>query len=288
MVAHSPTLCRAYAKINLGLLVTGKRGDGFHDIVTVFHRVALADTIRLERSSAITVRSSDPLAPSGETNICHAAARLVAAELGTTDGVTVDIRKEIPVGAGLGGGSADAAAVLRALPRLWGTELPPPALGAIALRLGSDVPFFLRPGSALGTGRGEILEYFPLDIPFAILVCTPHVHVSTAWAYTQIAPRTRPGVDLRAILESGFDDPSLLGESLVNDFEEPVFRRYPAIGEIKRRLLEAGALFASLSGSGSSVYALFRGVAEAEMAREKFPPAECLTSLTPPSWREAS
>ena len=285
MVAHPPTDCRAYAKINLGLLVTGKRGDGYHDIATVFHRIALADRVRLAPAGEITVRSSDAAAPSGEGNICHAAARLVAAALGTDRGVLIELDKSIPVGAGLGGGSADAAAVLRELPRLWGTALTLPALDALALRLGSDVPYFLRPGSALGTGRGEILEYFPLDIPYAILLCTPPIRVSTAWAYGRIAPRARPGTDLRAILEAGLRDPPLLAERLVNDFEEPVFRHYPEVAQIKRRLLGAGALFASLSGSGSSLYALFRTTAEAERARGEFP--RCATSVTPPSWQEA-
>jgi len=289
MIAHSPhrTVCRAHAKINLGLLVTGKRGDGYHDIVTVFHRVALADRVTLESSEGITVRSSDPAAPAGAKNICHAAARLVAAELGTTRGVTVDLRKSIPVGAGLGGGSSDAAAVLLALPRFWGAELPPNLLGALALRLGSDVPYFLRRGSALGTGRGENLEYFTLDIPFAILLCTPRVSVSSAWAYSRITPRMRPRTDLRAILEAGFRDPSLLARELVNDFEEPVFREYPLIGSIKETLVAAGALFASLSGSGSSVYAFFRSTAEAAAAQAALPGTDCLTSVTPPHWNDA-
>ncbi|HTO92992.1 MAG TPA: 4-(cytidine 5'-diphospho)-2-C-methyl-D-erythritol kinase [Bacteroidota bacterium] len=286
MIAHSPTVIRAHAKINLGLLVTGKRSDGYHDIATVFHRIALADRITLSPAAGITVRSTGNSAPSGETNICHQAARLVAEELGERRGVLVDIVKTIPVGAGLGGGSSDAAAVLRALPRFWEAEIPPPALGALALRLGSDVPYFLRPGSAIGTGRGEQLEYFPLDLPFAILVCTPRVHISTAWAYARVVPRARPGVDIREILASGLADPSLLGAQLVNDFEEPVFSAYPGVARLKTALTGAGALFASLSGSGSSVYAFFRSTADAERARGEIPPADCLTSVTPPFWKE--
>ena len=123
MIAHSPTVIRAHAKINLGLLVTGKRSDGYHDIATVFHRIALADRITLSPAAGITVHSTGNSAPSGETNICHQAARLVAEELGERRGVLVDIVKTIPVGAGLGGGSSDAAAVLRALPRFWEAEI---------------------------------------------------------------------------------------------------------------------------------------------------------------------
>ena len=288
MVAHSPhaAVIRAHAKINLGLLVTGKRSDGYHDIVTVFHRIALADSLTLEPSPAITVHTSHPHVPSGEANICHAAARLVAAELGPGEGVRVEISKEIPVGAGLGGGSADAAALLCALPRFWGGELPPDTLRSLALRLGADVPYFLRSGSALGTGRGETLEYFTLDLPFAILLCTPPLHVSTAWAYGHVTPRARPGIDLRALIERGLAETRALPGALVNDFEEPVFRAHPAIASIRERLIREGAIAASMSGSGSSVYGLFASAADAGRARAAFPPSTCLTSVTPPFWRE--
>ncbi|HUI10554.1 MAG TPA: 4-(cytidine 5'-diphospho)-2-C-methyl-D-erythritol kinase [Bacteroidota bacterium] len=288
MIAHPParTVCSAHAKINLGLLVTGTRSDGYHDIATVFHRVALADRVTLAEEGEITVSSTDPAAPAGPDNICHAAARLVAAELGTRRGVRISIGKNIPVGGGLGGGSADAAAVLLELPRLWNTELPAETLRALALRLGSDVPYFLRPGSALGRGRGEILDYFPLDIPFAILLVTPRLHVSTAWAYGRVTPRARPGTDIREILASGLSDPALLAGALVNDFEEPVCREYPLIATLKGALLARGALYASLSGSGSSLYAFFPGTAEAESAGEGFP--GCLTNVTPPHWQAAA
>ena len=208
MASHPPQVrLKAYAKINLGLRVTGKRTDGYHDICTVFHRIDLFDDITLGRSDSITVQASDPGVPSDERNICHGAARLVAGALGAADGVRIDITKRIPAGAGLGGGSADAGAVLRSLPAFWGRSLPEAEIHALALALGSDVPFFLGRESALGTGRGEVLEYFALDIPFAILLCTPPVHVSTAWAYAHIFPRPAGGEDLRGRSSAGCPTP---------------------------------------------------------------------------------
>ncbi|MCC6398975.1 MAG: 4-(cytidine 5'-diphospho)-2-C-methyl-D-erythritol kinase, partial [Bacteroidetes bacterium] len=177
---------RAYAKINLGLYVVERRPDGFHNIETIFHRVDIADTIRLAPAREITVTSSSPEAPSDSSNICHGAASMLRDHLGVTRGVHIHIEKQIPVGAGLGGGSADAACILRELPAFWGAAVPDQVLSTLALKLGSDVSFFLSPGSAVARGRGEILEYFPLDIPYTILLCNPNVHVSTAWAYAQI------------------------------------------------------------------------------------------------------
>jgi 4-diphosphocytidyl-2-C-methyl-D-erythritol kinase len=276
---------RAHCKINLGLRVTGKRTDGYHDILTVFHRVGLFDDILLSVSDAISVHATDPAVPSDESNICHAAARALAETLGGGNGVRIDITKRVPAGAGLGGGSADAAAVLRTLPGLWGSACSEDALRALALRLGSDVPFFLGDRSAVGSGRGDVLEYFILDVPFAILLCIPPVHVATAWAYSRVAPR--PGVreDIRSLLHRGMSDPALLRASLVNDFEPPVFREYPVIRSVKESMERDGALFASMSGTGSSVYGLFEDAARAEIAAGPLEELEFRTSVTPPHFR---
>lgn len=284
--------CRAYAKINLGLRVTGKRTDGYHEICTVFHRIGLFDDILLRPSDAITVHTTDPAAPSDETNICHTAALMLRENLearkGVGPGVRIDITKRIPVSAGLGGGSADAAAVLRSLPALWGKSLPQDDLRELALRLGSDVPFFLGEDSALGTGRGEVLEYFRLDVPFAILLCTPPVQVSTQWAYSRIVPRPpeRPDQeDLRSLLLRGMSDPLLLRENLVNDFESPVFKEHPVIRSIKESMARDGALFASMSGSGSSVYGFFHDTEGAGLAAASLTSPGFRTFITPPHSR---
>lgn len=273
----------AHAKINLGLLVLEGRPDGYHDIETVFHRIDLSDEIELSPSSEINVIASDPAVPSYERNICYKAATLLRDRLGVHEGVTITIRKTIPVGAGLGGGSADAGAVLCELPRFWNRSIEDNALRRIALDLGSDVPYFLKSGSALARGRGEILEYFPLDIPFSILVCYPHIHISTAWAYRNIVPATRAShVALRTLLVDGLDKPVELGHRLHNDFEPLVFTAWPEIGEVKQEMVRGGAVYASLSGSGSAVYGFFSEKHLAENAGVGLQARKYFTSLTDP------
>jgi 4-diphosphocytidyl-2-C-methyl-D-erythritol kinase len=275
---------RAYAKINLGLRVTGRRADGYHDIETVFHRIDLFDEITLSRASEIRVESTDPAAPGDASNMCHKAALLLQQHLGETSGVRCRVSKRIPVGAGLGGGSADAAVVLRSLPALWGRAIDSAHVHELALQLGSDVPYFLGAGSAYARGRGELLEYFTLQLPFAICVCYPNIRLSTSWAYSVVAPQGGRTPDLRAIVQAGITDPSLLRESLVNDFEEAVIAHHPEIGELKASLLRAGSLFASMSGSGSSVYGLFSDVSGAEEAARACRTRGHRAFVTPPGF----
>ncbi|HEX9006335.1 MAG TPA: 4-(cytidine 5'-diphospho)-2-C-methyl-D-erythritol kinase [Bacteroidota bacterium] len=277
---------RAFAKINLGLLIHQRRPDGYHDIETVFHRIDLADELLFEPAQGIAVDSSAPDTPSGEGNLCHTAVRLLQEELDCQNGVRITLTKKIPAGAGLGGGSSDAAVTLREVPALWGVNLEPERLETLAGKLGSDVAYFLRPGSALATGRGERLEYFDLDIPYAILLCTPRCRVSTPWAYRQIIPGSRrTSSSLRESVIAGIKDPSLLPGTVVNDFEEPVFASYPEIGSVKRALLELGAIFALMSGSGSSVYGLFAELEAADEAGSRMTERGCRTALTRPHFQ---
>jgi len=249
-------LPKAFAKINLGLLITGKRPDGFHDIETIFHRIDLFDVITLSPADQLSVSCSTDEAPSGESNICYKAALLLTRHLNTNKGVSIAIEKRVPVGAGLGGGSADAAVVLRELPRMWGYDIGRSTLASLALQLGSDVPFFLGDLSAVARGRGEILEFFPLQVPYTILVCYPNIHVSTAWAYQHVTP-TSADVDLKQLVLDGLKNPLRLVNGLRNDFEPAVFRRHPDIMRVKETMMRGGADFALLSGSGSSVFAFF-------------------------------
>jgi len=249
---------RAYAKINLGLFVLRKRRDGYHDIETIFHRIDLFDEITLQPSPGISVECSAGEVPGDERNICHKAARMLQSFFGIDTGVCITIVKNIPVGAGLGGGSADGALVLKELPQLWGKRIDDQTLRTLALELGSDVPFFLGRGSASARGRGEILEYFELDIPYTILLCNPHLHVSTAWAYARIRPKARADAhDLQTLVREGMLNPPLLRNALRNDFEPPVFETYPEVLLIKETMVGGGAEAASMSGSGSSVYGFF-------------------------------
>jgi len=276
---------RAYAKINLGLRILERRPDGFHNIETVFHRIALHDEVTLEPAGTIEVSTSLSAAPGGEANICYGAVRLLQERLGVRTGARISIRKAIPVGAGLGGGSADAALVLRELPRLWGLDVTEETLRELALQLGSDVPYFLGPGSALARGRGEQLSYTQLEIPYTILLCSPDIHVSTAWAYRGVtASGIRDLPDLLVILREGLEDPTLLRGSLINDFEPTVFASYPEIQRVKETMLDSGAVYASMSGSGSSVFGLFAAGDDAAALAESFRRRGYSTSTTPPGF----
>lgn len=182
-------LVRAYAKINLGLRVVRKRADEFHDIETVFHRINLFDEIELTpHTKGISLRSSNTQLPRDSSNLCVQAALLFQKETNTHKGVDILLQKNIPVGAGLGGGSSDAAAVLFALSELWNTPVPFTTLRELALQLGSDVPYFLLDGTAYATGRGEMLEYFPFEIPYWIATVFPNEQIFTKWAYHNVTP----------------------------------------------------------------------------------------------------
>ncbi len=257
---------RAYAKINLGLLILDRRPDGYHSIETVFHKIDLSDEIGFDPAPEITLTTNDPQLPTDERNICVRAARLLRRKLGIQEGVRITLQKMIPTGSGLGGGSSDAAAVLRWLPEFWGRAAKESTLQQLALLLGADVPYFLGHGSALAKGRGELLKFFPLDIPFTILVCYPNIHISTSWAYGALPHRrVAPRVDLQGILRIGITEPIRLVNGLRNDFEPVIFKHHPEIMRVKEAMMRGGAEYASLSGSGSAVYGLF---ADASYAHE--------------------
>ncbi len=277
---------KAYGKINLGLRVLERRPDGYHNIETVFHRVDLFDDLTFASSDSIDVETTDPAAPGGEANLCHRAASLMQELTGCRKGVRIHLVKRIPVGAGLGGGSSDAAVVLKELPRFWNTGVDAALLPDLALRVGSDVPYFLGDSTALAKGRGEVLQFFPLDIPFTVLLCCPEIRVSTSWAYRQVIPRPAHGrTDMKSLLLRGMGDPRLLREEIVNDFEGPVFAAYPAVSRLKERMLAAGAAFALMSGSGSAVYGLFDHPSSAASMAENFRGEGHTVSITPPHFR---
>ena len=278
-----PLHSRAYAKINLGLFVVRRRGDGYHDIETVFHRIDLFDRLTFEVRDNVELRTSSDAIPADERNLCYRAATLLREQFGVRKGAAIVLEKNIPVGAGLGGGSSDAAATLLALAKLWELPIDERAMAALALRLGSDVPYFLKEGSAEAGGRGEILEYFPLALPSTILVVNPGIHVSTQWAYSQIEVRNEgPTHHLKEALLANRHSTSRLITSIRNDFEEPVFREFPAVGALKHDLFDAGASFALMSGSGSTVYGLFDKAESAQVLAERFRQRGFTVSITPP------
>jgi 4-diphosphocytidyl-2-C-methyl-D-erythritol kinase len=263
---------KAYAKINLGLRIVGKRIDGFHDLETIFHRINLFDEILLNPTQKdIFLSCSNSTIPADKNNLCWKAVHLLQNELGTSLGAEIVLKKNIPVGAGLGGGSSDAATVLRELPKLWGTEISNEDLHRLALQLGSDVPYFLLNSTAYAEGRGEKLTPIDFRLPSWIVLVNPNIHVSTPWAYNQLSTYRGDSFPIRDRMwnQIGQDstDFSLI---LQNDFEEIVIKKHSAIGKIKNHLLENGAQYAVMSGSGSSVFGLFEQQEHAQLAYNYF------------------
>ena len=260
-------LC-AYAKVNLGLRVGPRRDDGYHEVATALMAISLSDRIALvPRARGFTLLVDGPEArgvPTGATNLVLRAARLLATELGETRGAAIQVTKRIPHGAGLGGGSSDAAATLRGLLRLWERRFSLARLRALAARLGSDVPFFLGGGFALATGRGEILR--PLAGPRAgraltFVVVVPRAAVSTRWAYASYEiPKSRltafgHAATLVQLRAEAFARDNVKPR-LANDLEGVVRSRVRAVPKALRDLRRAGARYVRMSGSGSAVFGL--------------------------------
>lgn len=262
----------AFAKINLGLRVHGRRPDGYHEISTVFQTVSLRDTLTFQPAAdgKLELACSDPSIPADGSNLVLRAAGALRERFGVSLGARVELEKVIPAGGGLGGGSSDAAVALAALAALWGVETGAGELAEIGARLGADVPFFLTGGTALGTGTGADIR--PLeDAPkMHLVIVAPGVHVSTAGAYGALgAPaltKVEPLVNL-SVSRTEADFPDSLCGVWSNDFEAVVVRLYPEIGRARERLVESGAGRVMLSGSGSSVFGVFESEGEAARAR---------------------
>lgn len=276
---------RAYAKINIGLRILGRRTDGYHDIETVFHQIDLYDELLFEPAETVKLTVSSPEVPCDSTNLCVRAAHLFQEHTGHREGINIHLTKRVPVGAGLGGGSSDAAAVFVALNKLWKTGMQVRELETMAVTLGSDIPFFVQGGTASGTSRGEVLDHFNVSVPYWILTATPPVHISTAWAYSKVRSHANTGgTPLRTLAERLMADPDTVHASVRNDFEVLVFQSYPEIRRLKENLEQTGAIFAQLSGSGSSVFGFFRDGSIARTAMAALA-STCATSLTPPDFK---
>lgn len=263
---------RCAAKINLYLDVLGKRPDGFHDIETLYQPVTLYDEVVLQAlPQGIELAGSDSSLPWDRNNLCWRAAEAVLAASGARGGVGINVTKRIPAGAGLGGGSSDAAGVLAGVDMLLGLGLGRARLMQVALRLGSDVPFFLFGSPAVGRGRGEILSPAGGAPGGWIVIGKPQRAVSTAWAYGKLnlmLTRPRGGNKLAALTEAleVFPDRAL---ETHNSFQAAVIESYPEIGDLLGLMRRGGALLSALSGSGSSCFALYDGSGAAFRVRER-------------------
>ena len=245
----------SYAKINWSLRITGKRPDGYHDLETLFQQITLHDVLTIERAKSLSLTCDAPDVPTDDTNLIIRAARALG-----TPAVAIALEKRIPAGGGLGGGSSNAAATLRALDAMFEMRTSPERMRELALELGSDVPFFLVGGTAYATGRGEVLTAMPPVAPVPLLLVLPEERVSTTEAFAGIRTYSQPlgaGTYRRMIAGDLFAQPAML----TNDFEPAIFARHPALRRYKQHLLDAGAAWAGMTGSGSTIVGAFRSQA---------------------------
>jgi 4-diphosphocytidyl-2-C-methyl-D-erythritol kinase len=238
---------RSYAKINWALRITGRRADGFHDLETVFQTISLHDELTFRLADSLSLACDDPSIPVDDTNLVLRAARAVG-----SPPVAIELRKRIPAGGGLGGGSSNAATTL--------LELGTGDLSSVALTLGSDVSFFLLGGTAYATGRGEVLTPMPPLSGIPLLLALPEERVLTKDAFARVTHYSAPlGIDAYRDFTN-----------FTNDFEEPVFALLPRLRELKERMLLAGATWAGMSGSGSTIAGAFADAASRDRAAAAF------------------
>ncbi|MDE3124151.1 MAG: 4-(cytidine 5'-diphospho)-2-C-methyl-D-erythritol kinase [Bacteroidota bacterium] len=248
-------------KINLGLYITKKREDGFHDIATIFYPIEWQDALEVvpkngNNSPAIQFTSSGLTIPGDpENNLCIKAYQLLKKDFPSLPSILLHLHKVIPMGAGLGGGSSNAAAMLKLLNEYFELNIPELHLSKYALQLGSDCPFFILNKPALATGRGEQLQPIKIDLEdYKFVLLSPPIHINTAWAFQQITPKI-PEIDLAFVAQKSVD---YWRKYLVNQFEQPVFTAYPELAQLKDELYQRGAIYASMTGSGSTIFGIFK------------------------------
>ena len=249
-------------KINLGLRILSKRTDGYHDLETVFYPLSFYDALEVipdevkDLNASRVLFSNSGLSINGNTNdnLCIKAYNLLKKDFPQLAGIQMHLHKAIPSGAGLGGGSADAAFTLKLLNEKFNLALSTDQLINYALQLGSDCPFFIINKPCFATGRGEILEPITIDLSsYKFVIVNPRIHINTASAFSGISP-SLPLKPVKEIIQQPLET---WKNELINDFEKTVFSKQPEIGNIKNKLYDSGAFYASMSGSGSTVYGIF-------------------------------
>jgi 4-diphosphocytidyl-2-C-methyl-D-erythritol kinase len=253
-------------KINLGLQVTGKRPDGYHNIETIFYPLPLRDVLEIITGPSVKEEFElmiTGITIPGDNNLCKKAWELIKKDFPEIPPVKILLHKAIPIGAGLGGGSSDGAFTLMLLNKKLELGLSEEQLRNYALQLGSDCPFFILNKPCIATGRGELMQEINMDLKdYYFVLVNPEIHISTAWAFSEIprfASRNFPLLQRGRRIPDDVTEGSLASwkESLINDFEAPVFEAHPELRTIKEELYNAGAIYASLTGTGSCVYGIF-------------------------------
>ncbi len=247
---------KSNAKINLGLNIVSKRKDGFHNLETIFYPINLFDEITFTKSNSFSFISSDTNLNKETTNLIIKSKEALESYFGIEIPVDIFLKKNIPIGAGLGGGSSNAASTLLALINLYNLQIEPQHLKNIALKLGSDVPYFLNPVPSFAESRGEILSPINLTLDKYLLVVNPGIHISTKWAFNQITPK-QPLISLKSLTNYSKIDIENLMSFASNDFEKIVFDHFPEIKEIKEKMMQFDAVFSMMTGTGSTVWGMF-------------------------------
>lgn len=280
----------APAKLNLTLDVLRRRADGYHDIASIMVPLELHDTVDIEEAPRLSLSCDRSDLPEGPDNLALAAAHLLQEETGTRRGAHIRLRKRIPVAAGLAGGSADAAQVLLGLNRLWELGLGRERLLALALRLGSDVPFCTLGRPALAEGRGEQLQLLPPAPPLHLALVKLDVPKSTGEVYRSLSPERLGYTSLPSEVMEGLKrkDPAAIARGLGNTLETVMFERFPQLGDLKRALLDAGAVAVGMSGSGPTLFALSHTGEDAARLAAKVGRLASWTTATRLGWPAAA
>ncbi len=244
------------AKINIVLNIISKREDGFHNLETIFYPINLFDEIRFTKSDKFSFASNDDNLNKETTNLIIRAKELLENKFGISILVDVFLNKNIPIGAGLGGGSSNAASTLTSLIKLFDLKIEKDHLANLALKLGSDVPYFLNPFPCYAESRGEILIPINLKLDKYLLIINPGIHVATKWAFGLIKPKM-PAYSLKSLISKSKIEIEEVMRLASNDFEKIVFEHFPEIKEIKEKMLHLGAKHCMMTGTGSTVWALF-------------------------------
>ena len=263
-------ICPSYSKVNIGLKVLSQRDDGYHNIYTIFQELNFGDSIDIEkRDHGFKIIANVDWVPTNKSNICYKAYTEIKKEFSEVKGIHIKIDKKIPIGSGLGGGSANAAALLKGIKKIYKLEVTESKLEEIGSEVGADVPFFIRGKTQLGEGIGDKLTQLPKAIIGTYLLVIPKISIRTEWAYSVIKNRLNNQNKNAKFSSFSNEDYSSL-QIFENDFEQIVIPAYPEIGAIKSKLLNLGARFASLSGSGSTVYGVYDDEASAKEAELLF------------------
>jgi len=275
-------LVKSPAKINIGLNIISKREDGFHNLETIFYPINLFDEISFTKSKKFSFNSNDENLNKESTNLIIRAKELLENEFGIPILVDVFLHKNIPIGAGLGGGSSNAASTLISLIKLFDFKIEKSHLSNLALKLGSDVPYFLNPVPCYAESRGEILIPINVKLDKYLVMVNPGIHVATKWAFGLIKPKN-PYFSLKSLIKNSAFEIEEVIKLASNDFEKIVFDHFPDIKEVKEKMLNLGAKHSMMTGTGSTVWALFDDEEAANQTEQYFKCKNYFTFIQKPT-----